>query len=149
MLNNTICIEIWSSLGNISFIRIYSFIRTYKSSGKHYMRSCLFICWRSCFLLYVGLIDNCDKLRSTNSGVARILVRGWGNSLGGQPRVGSGGGAPRTPENFRKFSKKFFRKSLKMHYFSIFFKKSNKPMRSFFAVWTKNTNCWDILRNFW
>ena len=73
---------------------------------------------------------------------------GGGNTLGGQPRGGSGGGAPRTPENFRKFSKNFFRKLFKMHYFSIFFKKVNKPCVNFSRVWTKNTNFWKILRNF-
>ena len=40
----------------------------------------------------------------------------------GRPRRGSGGAAPRTPENFRKFAKKFLRKLQKMNYFSIFFK---------------------------
>ena len=32
---------------------------------------------------------------------------GGGDTLGGRPRKGSGGGAPRTPENFRTFSKNF------------------------------------------
>ena len=39
------------------------------------------------------------------SGAARISVRGGGNILGGRPRRGSGGGAPRTPENFEIFQK--------------------------------------------
>ena len=51
--------------------------------------------------------------------------------------------------NFAKIFKKSLQNIAKMHYFSIFFKKVNKPMRSFFAVWTKNTNCWEILRKFW
>ena len=38
------------------------------------------------------------------SGAARISVR-EGNILGGRPRRGSGGGAPRTPENFENFQK--------------------------------------------
>ena len=33
-----------------------------------------------------------------------------GNILGGRPGRGSGGGAPRTPENFRKFAKKIIKK---------------------------------------
>ena len=51
--------------------------------------------------------------------------------------------------NYEKIFKRFLQKFVKMLYFSIFFKRCNKPMRSFFAVWTKNTNCWDILRKFW
>ena len=35
---------------------------------------------------------------------------------------GQGGGAPRTQGNFRKFSKNFLRKLLKMNYFRIFSK---------------------------
>ena len=36
-----------------------------------------------------------------------------------------------------------------MHYFCIFFKKFNKPFVTFLRVWTKNANCWEILRTFW
>ena len=50
--------------------------------------------------------------------------------------------------NFRSFSKDFLRRLQKIDYLAYFSKKINKPMRSFFAVWTKNTNCWEILRNF-
>ena len=46
---------------------------------------------------------NVQRIILIYSGLARIFVRGAGNTLGGQPRWGSGGGAPRTPENFRKF----------------------------------------------
>ena len=46
---------------------------------------------------------------------------------------GPGGEAPRTPENFRKFEKNVLRKLQKMKYFSIFFKKFNKPCVNFFA----------------
>ena len=35
-----------------------------------------------------------------------------------------------------------------MHYFSIFFKKINKQCINFSRVWTKNTNCWEILKIF-
>ena len=31
-----------------------------------------------------------------------------------------------------------------MHYFSVFFKKFNKPCVTFSRVWTKNTNYWEI-----
>ena len=40
------------------------------------------------------------------------------------------------------FQKIFFRTQLKMHYFSIFFKKFNKPCVSFLRVRTKNTIYW-------
>ena len=60
-----------------------------------------------------------------------------------------GGAPPRTPENFRKFFKKYFLRILqKMHYFSIFSKKFNKPCVNFLRVWTKNAKCRAILRNF-
>ena len=35
---------------------------------------------------------------------------GGGDTLGGRPRGGPGGGAPRTPEKLRKFSKNFLGK---------------------------------------
>ena len=35
----------------------------------------------------------------------------------GRPPMGSGGGAPRTPENFRKFAKKFLKKIEKKELF--------------------------------
>ena len=63
-------------------------------------------------------------------------------------RVGGTGAEPlpRTPENFRKISKNFEWKLLKMHYFSIFFEKVNKPCVNFSCVWTKNTDFWEILK---
>ena len=39
-----------------------------------------------------------------------------------------------------------------MHYFGLFFKIFNKPCVTFSRVWTKTSNCWEILRkvcNFW
>ena len=36
---------------------------------------------------------------------------------------GPGGGAPRPPENVRKFAKDFLKKISRIHYFSLFFKK--------------------------
>ena len=55
-------------------------------------------------------------------------------------------------ENFRKFWKFSFRKLLQMHYFSIFFKKFNKPFVNFLRIWTKKTiswKFWENFRNFW
>ena len=55
------------------------------------------------------------------NGVARIVVRR--EHFWGRPRGVSGGGAPpRSPENFRKFSKKFLRKLLKRIIFEYFTK---------------------------
>ena len=52
-------------------------------------------------------------------------------------------------DTLRKFWKNFFRKLVKMHYISILFKKVNKPCVNFLRVWTKNANCWEILRKIW
>ena len=43
----------------------------------------------------------------------------------------------------------FFRghKFLKMHYYNIFLKKIKKGVK-LLRVWTKNANCWEILRKF-
>ena len=49
---------------------------------------------------------------------------------------------PRTPENFRKFAKKFRKKIAKMQYFLLFCKKISKPCVKFSRVWTKNTIGW-------
>ena len=35
-----------------------------------------------------------------------------------------------------------------MYYFSIFFKKFNKPCVNFLRVWTKIANCWESLKIF-
>ena len=35
-----------------------------------------------------------------------------------------------------------------MHYLSIFFKEFNKHCGNFSRFWTKNANCWEILKNF-
>ena len=53
----------------------------------------------------------------------RTLEKFSGVQVYGRFRRGSGGGASRTPEKFRKFAKKFLKKIAKMHYFSIIFKK--------------------------
>ena len=74
-----------------------------------------------------------------------------GNTLRCRPRRGSGGGAPWITEpsgEISKIFKTFLKKIAKMHYFSIYFKKVNKPCVIFSRIWTKNTNCWEILRNF-
>ena len=52
--------------------------------------------------------------------------------------------------NFLEILEKIFenchKNIAKLHYFCIFFKKPNKPCVNFFRVWTKNENCWEILR---
>ena len=48
---------------------------------------------------------------------------------------------------FSKIFEKFLMKIAKMDYFNIFFKKFNKHCVNFSRVLTKNTNCWEILRN--
>ena len=68
---------------------------------------------------------------------------GW-NTLGVRPRIGSGGLPPTDAGEFSKIFKKLLKKIAKMHYFSIFFKKLNKPCASFARVWTQNRNCWEI-----
>ena len=62
--------------------------------------------------------------------------------------VGPGSGAPERRRIFENLQRNFLIKLQKMHYFSIFFKKFNKPCVNFWGVWTKNTNCWEILWNF-
>ena len=64
--------------------------------------------------------------------------------LGGPSRGGSGGGPPRTSDNFRKFAKVFLRKVQKMHNFSLCSTKLYKPCVNFSCVWKKNTNGWEI-----
>ena len=49
---------------------------------------------------------------------------------------------------FENFQKYFLRKLRKMQYFSIFFKKFNKPRVNFLRVWTKNAKCSANLRIF-
>ena len=62
-------------------------------------------------------------------------VQGRGSGLVGGP----GGGAPRTPENVRKFARNSWRKLQKMLYLRIFCKEISKPCVKFSRVWTKNT----------
>ena len=64
-----------------------------------------------------------------DSAVARISIRGGGHFWGSASWGVRG----------RRIFKKFLRKLLKMHYFSIFFKKFSKPCVNFSHVWTKNT----------
>ena len=62
---------------------------------------------------------------------------------------GPGGGlSPPDAGGVSKICKKFLKKIAKMHYFGIFFKGINKLLINFPRVWSKNTNCWEILRNF-
>ena len=84
-------------------------------------------------LALVGtLYDNQEIFRYAakhlrSMGVARILARGV--TLLEIGLVGVRGRIPRGPENFRKFSYKFLRKLLIMHYFIIFFKKIEQTLR--------------------
>ena len=59
----------------------------------------------------------------------------------GVARIFSGGGTL-----FENFQKKF--RKLQKCIFSIFFKRSSKPCVSFSHVWTKNSNCWEIVKYF-
>ena len=54
---------------------------------------------------------------------------------------GSGGGASRTPDNVRKFAKKFLKKMAKNGVFSPILQKSFKTMRSIFARLDEKHNC--------
>ena len=65
----------------------------------------------------------------------------------GRPRRGSGGGAPRMPEKFRKFAK-YFRKIAKTHHFSLFFKIFTNPMLNFCSFGRKIQLIGKILRKF-
>ena len=69
----------------------------------------------------------------------RVQVRGSG--LVGGP----GGGAPRTPENFRKLKKKNSRRKLKKRCIFAYYAKNSKPCVKFSRVWTKNTIVWGKL----
>ena len=73
------------------------------------------------------------------------------NPRGSETRTGNNGVNPPEPPGRRKMFgnlQKHFLKTAKMHYLRIIFKRFNKPCVHFSRVWTKNTNCWDILRNF-
>ena len=59
-------------------------------------------------------------------------VRG-GGPFHGVGLVGGPGAEPRDAGEFSKIFKKFLKKISKMHYFSIFFKKFNKPCVQSFA----------------
>ena len=63
----------------------------------------------------------------------------------GRPRMGSGGGAPRTPENFRKFAKKFSEENCKKCTILAYFSKNLRNHALIIKrVWTKNTNSWEF-----
>ena len=75
------------------------------------------------------------------SGAARISVlRGGGNILGGRPRRGSGGGAPRTPENFENFQKISQENCKQWIILGDFSKKIKNPALNFRALGEK-PNC--------
>ena len=83
----------------------------------HHLCPCLLLLYPLYYSNHTSTTD------SASSGVARILVRG-GDTFEGRPRGGS------------KISKNCLRKIAKMHYFSIFFKKVNKPCVTFSRDWT-------------
>ena len=70
----------------------------------------------------------------SSMGVARFWFNG--EHVGGRLPGGYMSESSRTPETFRKFSKNFL-ENWKMHYFSMFFKKGNKPCVNFSCVWTQ------------
>ena len=88
----------------------------------------------------------CAKCWCTPHGRSQILVRA--DYFLGRP-LGDSGAKPPGPETFRKFSKNFLRKLLKMHYSSIFFKRLNKPCVDILRVWRKKHKVWKIFRKFW
>ena len=55
---------------------------------------------------------------------------------------------PRTLENFRKFWENFLNKIAKRHYFSLFSKKSSKPLVTFLRVRRKNITGREIFEKF-
>ena len=58
----------------------------------------------------------------------------------------------REGDHFSKILKRFLRKLIKMHYFSIFFIIFNKACVNFSRIWTKNANVgkfWEDCENFW
>ena len=66
-----------------------------------------------------------------NQGPVEYAGKNFGVRGYGRLRSWSGGDAG-------KFAKRYLKKIAKMHYFSIFFKKSNKPCVNFSRFWTKN-----------
>ena len=51
-------------------------------------------------------------------------------------------------EHFSKILKEFLKKIAKNALFYHIFKKANKPCANFSRVWTKNANCWEVLKIF-
>ena len=68
------------------------------------------------------LIEVMGSILIDSSGLLSKKRRGF-KVMAGLVGGPGGGGAPRTPKNFRKFAKIFLEKIAKMHYFRIFFKK--------------------------
>ena len=81
-------------------------------------------------------------------GLRRKKFRGV-QGRGSGPVRGPGSGAPRTPENFRKFAKNSRRKLQKMLYFRLFWKKFRNHALNFGAVGRKPQLFWENLRKFW
>ena len=81
------------------------------------------------------------------SGACRSLLRRVA-LYGCRPRRGSGGGAPRTPDTFRKFAKKYLRKIAQNELFYHLLQNSLKPCVRFSYGWTKTTQLLKFSTNF-
>ena len=77
----------------------------------------------------------------------RTLLR-RGPLCGCRPRRGSGGGALRTPDTFRKFAKKYLRKIAQNELFYHIFQNSLKTMRSIFVCLDENHTASEIFDKF-
>ena len=76
-------------------------------------------------LIFKFLVLYMNGFRKHLNVVSGVRRKKFGGFKGMACLVGDpGGGAPRTPENFRKFAKKFLKKIAKRHYFMLFFKKN-------------------------
>ena len=80
--------------------------------GFQFLQLCFFLC-------FAGQWRTQEKISGGGG------VQGRGSGLVGGP----GGGAPRTPENFRNFAKKFLKKIAKNFVFSPILQKNFKTMR--------------------
>ena len=73
---------------------------------------------------------------------------GGGDILGGRPRRGSGGGAPRTPENFENFQTISQENCKKWIILGDFSKKLKNPCVKFSRFGRKTQLCGEFLRKF-
>ena len=93
--------------------------------------------WVWFFSNYVGLLFIIDWIsRRLHLMVCAVKISGQVQGYG-RPHNGSGGGAPRTPENFRNFAKIFLKKIAKCILLPIY-QNNWKPCVKFSLNWTKN-----------